>query len=680
MRRQVTAGERATPCERHEDGELVRLVEVHAHACAQFRADARHAGCDDVLDGRAFSPHRVRTQHGMGGPGPGRDAKARPGTPMEVLLDADGRDLVEVMKRDERALHDVARKAVARDDGVDGLQLARVDKPRVEERRRRHLDLHDAPALGEEAALHERRLDLHADVGEERRVDVDEVVPLGGPRDVRPSRETNAERLPRSHHRGEDRLENEGDGARGLHDELVVAPDGRPGTKLHLRRAHVRPEDLAVADLGERADGGQVPRLQARLFPVRAHVHDPHGRPRRCGQGQRDPGDLTAPHRAVDHLHKAGTLSTRVKVTHVVQRFHPEVGGAETHVRALARHQAKRGHDVTVVTSQPVHRAAPVEERLEGYRVLRLPVRRFKGDYLFPPWLTMAGATDALAADPPDLFHAHSYRFHTLEAAAEASRRTGRPFVVTAHGFYPPENALVAWSRRRYDAARGGPALRAASRCVAVTGHEVAHYEALGVPRDRIDVVPNGIDRDALEPGDGEGFRKRHGLEGPLVVFLARLAHDKGVADLARAARGLDATVAICGRDAGAGRAAMRQAPPNVRFLGPVPDPRDAYAAADVFCLPSHYEAFGLVLIEAMAQGTPVVATTAGGMPEVVGDAGVLAPPRDPSALREALRDLLADAPGREAMGERARTRAGSFLWEDVVARLEETYHRAQGR
>src|SRR5438067_9274953 len=244
-----------------------------------------------------------------------------------------------------------------------------------------------------------------------------------------------------------------------------------------------------------------------------------------------------------------------MRIAHVVQRCHPEIGGAETHVRALAREQAKRGHDVTVVTS-----GTPGEERFEGYRVVRLAAARRRGEYVWPPWLVMPGLEERLVAERPDLYHAHSYRFHTVEAAAAASRATGRPLVVTAHGFYPPENALVALGRWRYDRARGSAALRQAARCVAVTRHEIAFYERLGVLRERIDVVPNGIDASAFEPGDGARFRKERELgAGPLVVVPARLAHDKGLLDLVRAARDVpDATFAVCGRDAGAKTTAQR--------------------------------------------------------------------------------------------------------------------------
>ena len=383
-----------------------------------------------------------------------------------------------------------------------------------------------------------------------------------------------------------------------------------------------------------------------------------------------------------------------MRIVHVVQRFHPALGGAETHVREVAREQARRGHEVVVATS--AHPEAPMHAEVREadgtrYRVRRFPARQFRGDYLLPPWLPMQGLEAFLREADPDVYHAHSYRFATLEHAARVARASGRPLVVTAHGFYPPENALVALARWRYDALRGRRTLRHAARLVAVTRHEVDHYAALGVDPAKVDVVPNGIPPSALDPGDGARFRKEHDLPAgdPLVLFLARLGHDKGVEDLVRAAPRVlahhpRATVALAGRDAGARGRAERLARKlgldgRVRFLGPVPDPRDAYAACDVFCLPSHYEAFGIVYLEAMAQGRPVVGTTAGGIPEVVADAGLVVPPRRPDQLAGALMRLLEDATLRRDLGRRGAQRAKGFLWKDVVDRLEETYQRALG-
>lgn len=381
-----------------------------------------------------------------------------------------------------------------------------------------------------------------------------------------------------------------------------------------------------------------------------------------------------------------------MRILHVVQRFHPQVGGAETYVREIALEQARLGHDVTVATSQPP--GAPAQDALKvdgaSIAIRRFPTRHWKGDYLFPPWLPLRGIDAWLARERFDIMHGHSYRFDTLEACARASRATGTPYVASALGFYPPENPLVALSRALYDPRRGRAALAAARRVVALTSAEVPDYVALGVPHDRIDVVPPGIPEAAFAPGDREGFRARHGLEGDVVMFLARLAHDKGLGDLVAAMpkildRHPRAMLAVAGPDAGARASAERAArrlgiAERVRFLGRVPETRDAYAACDVFVHPSRYESFGLVIIDAQAQGRAVVTTTAGGCPEAAGDAGVIVPARSPPALAEAIGALLADPERRRALGDRGRERARRFLWPRVVGELMEvTYRRAVG-
>lgn len=387
-----------------------------------------------------------------------------------------------------------------------------------------------------------------------------------------------------------------------------------------------------------------------------------------------------------------------MRVVHLAQRFHPTVGGAETYVREIAREQVKRGHEVTVLTTQPHgfgHAArssaepaaqppggAKPEDELDGIRIVRFPTRHWTGDYLFPPWLPMIGVDRWLADHDADVLHAHSYRFDTVEAAARGKR--GRALVVSALGFYPPENAAVSLSRKIYDGGRGRRALQAGDRFVALTRDEIRYHVELGIPAEKVDVVPPGLKPEALEAGDGVGFRKAHALSGPVVMFLARLAHDKGLADLVAAMKRVpDATLAVCGPDAGALAGAKRRArrlgiEDRVRFLGAVPSTRDAYAACDVFVHPSHYEAFGMVIVEAQAQGKPVVTTTAGGCPEAGGAPATLVPPRDPRAIADAVNALLADPARRTALGEAGRERAQSYLWTRVADRIEEVYARAR--
>ena len=116
--------------------------------------------------------------------------------------------------------------------------------------------------------------------------------------------------------------------------------------------------------------------------------------------------------------------------------------------------------------------------------------------------------------------------------------------------------------------------------------------------------------------------------------------------------------------------------------LGAVTDAQRAalLRGATVVAYPSRYEGFGLVPLEAMAVGVPVVATSVGAIPEVVGDAAALVAPGDPSALAEALHAALTDDGGRAALVARGRERVGSFTWERSVAGIVALYRRAAGQ
>jgi phosphatidylinositol alpha-1,6-mannosyltransferase len=209
---------------------------------------------------------------------------------------------------------------------------------------------------------------------------------------------------------------------------------------------------------------------------------------------------------------------------------------------------------------------------------------------------------------------------------------------------------------------------------------EVARRE-YGVPADRIAVVPESID---LEAWDDQFARApRRPRRGPVVLSVARMYPRKRLGDLLRAGVALkdripNAQIRIVGRgpewdslgrlhrDLGLGE--------SVRLLGDVSREQlaEEYVNADLFCLPSVQEGFGIVFLEAMAAGLPVVACRAAAIPEVVADGttGVLTPPQDPAALAKTLEDLLRN-PGRAArLGAEGRRRVEGFTPRHVAERF----------
>lgn len=266
-----------------------------------------------------------------------------------------------------------------------------------------------------------------------------------------------------------------------------------------------------------------------------------------------------------------------------------------------------------------------------------------------------------------DLVDAH-YGYPDGVAAALLADRLDLPLVITARG---TDLNLIArafvprlWLRRAVFRAQG---------LVAVCGALARVWQELGAPPERIRVLRNGVDLALFRPLPREPLRAAAGLDGPVLLCVGQLVERKGVhlvldalVDLPRA------TLLIVGdgplRRSLEQRARSLGIAHRVRFLGSVPHEElpAVYNLADVLVLASSREGWPNVLLEAMACGTPVVATAVWGTPEVVRapEAGRLIGERSPEAIRAAILDLLARPPARAA----TRAYAEAFGWEPTIA------------
>jgi glycosyltransferase involved in cell wall biosynthesis len=226
-------------------------------------------------------------------------------------------------------------------------------------------------------------------------------------------------------------------------------------------------------------------------------------------------------------------------------------------------------------------------------------------------------------------------------AAVIAARLLGVPCVVKLHGSdiniiakIPGPRRLSAW------------ALPQAAKVVAVSRALAEEVAALGVPRDKIAVVMNGVDASLFHPRDRAAARAELGLpDGPLALYVGNLKAEKGVLDLAAAWKDVPTgTLAIIG--GGPAKGELEQAiGERVKLVGPQPlaSIPTWMAACDVLVLPSHAEGTPNVVLEALACGRRVVATNVGGIPDLIttDTLGQLVPPRDPKALAVALAHAL---------------------------------------
>jgi glycosyltransferase involved in cell wall biosynthesis len=389
-----------------------------------------------------------------------------------------------------------------------------------------------------------------------------------------------------------------------------------------------------------------------------------------------------------------------LRILHVTPYFTAAwaYGGIPRIVTTLVREQVRRGHRVTVCTTDAAtasERAVPVpQDAAVSGATGRVEVRTFRNlsnrlayhRQLFLPW--GLGAFLKEHARDFDVAHLHACRNLPVTLAARQLRSAGVPYVCAPNGTGPliERRRLQKWA---YDRLIGSRDLPGAQAVIAVTDAERRQLEAFGVSADRIRVVPNPVDLDEHAAPVARGrFRAAHGLGGSRVVlFLGKLTPRKRVdvlIDAFASGVGADARLVIAGNDMGAGPALVNQVracgvADRVAFTGllAAESRLQALADADVVVYPSADEVFGLVPLEALLVGTPVVVADDSGCGEIIRQigGGFVVPLGDAAALAEAIRSVLA-APDRcrQAAGEAALHVRTRFSGAAVAEQLDAIY------
>ena len=383
-----------------------------------------------------------------------------------------------------------------------------------------------------------------------------------------------------------------------------------------------------------------------------------------------------------------------LRILHVVPYYEQAwaYGGIPRLASTMTQALARRGHAVSVCATDvrdAASRATLRSSNCGGVDVRLFPNLSNALAYHLQ-FFTPVGLRRHLRQTVQSVDIAHLHACHNLPGTIAASEliRAGIPYVVSPNGTAPAlERHIVA--KRLFAATLGRRVLDHAGRVVAVSDAEARQLAGLGLDRRAIACVPNPLDdREFERPADGARFRRRFGLgERPVVLFLGKLTPRKGVADLVRAFSALDtpdALLAIAGNDMGAG-AGVEEVIRTLR-LGPRvlrtglltgAERLDALAAANVVAYPSRHEIFGLVPLEALMCGTPVVVCNDSGCGEVIGKTGggLLVPPGDPDALAQALSTVLGDGSSwRERAAAAGRTARRLFGSSVVCRQLEELY------
>ncbi len=388
-----------------------------------------------------------------------------------------------------------------------------------------------------------------------------------------------------------------------------------------------------------------------------------------------------------------------MRIAYFTDTFLPQVNGVATSIAHFAKELGSRGHQVLIVCP------APAEKRLwsaKNVRIVDLPSipALLYPDFRLSPFVGLPRALVAVGTFKPDIIHFHT----TVLTAADAliaAKVFGKPLVGTNHVLLSGENdeylSFVSSSKtvRRYltravlgyaYAFYGSCDVRLAPSKMLIEGLRRTGY------RKAITYLPNAVPvpaKKALSAKEKGALRERYGLRGRVVLHVGRLSYEKSVDVVIKAftllARTEDATLLIVGD--GPQRKKLQALAKTLGiakqtvFTGFIPPAElqqsGIFGVADAFCTASTMESQGMVLVEAMAFGIPLVAVAEGAVPEVVGDSGFLVRRNSPKAVADALRKLFADPALYRSMARKSLRRHRFFALPAVTDKLVRIYQRA---
>ena len=366
--------------------------------------------------------------------------------------------------------------------------------------------------------------------------------------------------------------------------------------------------------------------------------------------------------------------SSPIRVVHLLEQcWHRVPGGTAVAAVGLARAlHARPDVEVTGLTAR--HRTGPPGHLDAGVPTVE---SRLPRAVLYESWHRLHRPVVDRLVGHPDLVH----------ATGGAVPATDLPLVATIHD--------LAWRRHPEVATQRGHRMfeawlsdaRRAARVVCPSEATRSDLLEAGFAADQVVVVPLGADTVAAAPDQAAELRARHGLDGPVVLWVGTVEPRKNLPVLARAVASLDLeglTLVMVGPTGWREDLSAAVAPLGDRVVvtGPVDEATKHawFDAADVFCFPSLLEGFGLPVLEAMGHGTPVVTSAGTATAEVVGDAGLTVDPTNMDGLAEAISSVLSDFDLAARLGEAGRLRAATMTWDATAEATVRLYREILGR
>lgn len=375
-----------------------------------------------------------------------------------------------------------------------------------------------------------------------------------------------------------------------------------------------------------------------------------------------------------------------MKILQVTQRFNPKHGGGVNVVFNLSKYLAKRGHEVTIISTDCGFDEKYAESiRKEGVEMI--PFRGITNVCLFIPspdmkkWL-------AENINNYDIIHLNAARAYQNNIVYKYAKKYNIPYVLQAHG-----SVLRIVERQRlkkiYDLVWGYKILRETSKVIALSYTEAEAYKVMGVNEGKVEIVPNGVDLSKFSdlPEKGE-FRKKYSLrdDEKIVLYLGRLHKSKGIDLLIEAFSELmtesdNVKLMIVGLDDGYQPALEKRAEElkikdKIIFTGPVPENKKimAFIDADVFVTPRFY-GFPITFAESCACGLPIITTNKGDELDWIHNKVGYVTDYNRDQLKDAILNILINDGIRQEFSKKAKSLVREeFNWLEIARQMETVY------
>jgi glycosyltransferase involved in cell wall biosynthesis len=367
------------------------------------------------------------------------------------------------------------------------------------------------------------------------------------------------------------------------------------------------------------------------------------------------------------------------KICFVTSFFYPTIGGVETHIQNTAKELIKLGYDTEVYISDMDRdkKLPAVDSEIDGIKI-----RRFKSWFKFSfSGIFFPKLYKAVKNSDADIFHVHGYR-HPFNFIFWFTKK---PCFLTPHwpAYKGQRKKFIQLIVDLVDKFLGKYIFSKFKKICVVTELESPWIENFGVKKENIILTPNCLPKEFFKKYNGKKFRNKFNIKNNelLVISVSRIHQSKGIDQLIQVAKFFpNIKFIIIGKDGGfkveLENLVKKLNLKNIIFAGEVSEQEklEAYSGADIFCSPSHYEAFCISILEAMSQGCAVITSNEGGMPWVVGKEGLIFEDYNLEDFKNKLETLVKNKKLLNKYKRLGKEKAKKFTWDKVAKTLDLEY------